>query len=115
MKKSHFGNYIIILLIILLCFFYFKNSNYFNKSEGNRNYNWRLQAQIDYPNNDIASYPNTTVTQCIDKCFDTRGCIGIVTEQRFATDSGMCWLKSQLSSNNKITATNPKRFTRTKP
>jgi hypothetical protein len=115
MKKSHFGNYIIILLIILLCFFYFKNSNYFNKSEGNRNYNWGLQSQIDYPNNDIASYPNITVTQCMDECFDRKGCVGIVTEQRAVNELGMCWLKSKLGSNNKITATNPKRFSRIRP
>jgi hypothetical protein len=111
MKKSYFGSYIIVILIILVCLFYY--NNWFKKSEG-LNYNWKLQPQIDYPGNDISNY-NIKGSDCMTKCFDTKGCVGIVTEKRWASDVGTCWLKSSLNPKVKVSATNPKRFTWVKP
>lgn len=59
------------------------------------NYSWNQLGNRDHPGNDMSSYNNLSINACKNKCEDTYGCAGIVTD-----DSGknLCWLKNKFGT-----------------
>jgi hypothetical protein len=55
---------------------------------------------VDYPNNDIRLYTNTTDSNCKNKCNNTTGCVGYVTDFIPNWGPGKCWLKSKMDPTN---------------
>uniref|UniRef100_A0A6C0D1S0 Apple domain-containing protein n=1 Tax=viral metagenome TaxID=1070528 RepID=A0A6C0D1S0_9ZZZZ len=91
MKKCNPGVYFLVILVLSLVLFYF-----IKNKEGL----W-YPTSTDYPGNDISSYSNLTVKQCMDTCNITPNCKGIVTNviDRSTTEGvGNCWLKSDFKN-----------------
>jgi hypothetical protein len=91
MKKCNPGVYFLVILVLALVLFYF-----IKNKEGL----W-YPTSTDYPGNDIKTYSNFTIKQCMDTCDITPNCNGIMTDviDRSSTEGvGTCWLKSDLKN-----------------